>query len=147
RRHRWRDGARAPADPRHRWGIGPRLAQSVAAGPDCVTPDAALAVGHDVRVVPATLVRSLGVGARRLKTDQRDAGILSEVSCRIDLPSVHVPSRESRERKTMCGMREVLVGARTKLACTAAGHPVDYGSQSDWWDSSGEDRGQPATVP
>jgi hypothetical protein len=30
--------------------------------------DAALAVGHEVRVVPATLVRSLGVGARRLKT-------------------------------------------------------------------------------
>ncbi len=77
--------------------------------------DAALAVGHEVRVVPATLVRSLGVGARRLKTDRRDARILSEVSCRIDLPSVHVPSRESRERKTMCGMREGLVGARTKL--------------------------------
>src|SRR5437016_5857657 len=58
--------------------------------------DAALAVGHEVRVVPATLVRSLGVGARRLKTDRRDARILSEVSCRIDLPSVHVPSRASR---------------------------------------------------
>jgi transposase len=63
--------------------------------------DVALAAGHEVRVVPATLVRSLGVGARRLKTDRRDARILSEVSCRIDLPSVHVPSRESRERKTM----------------------------------------------
>ncbi len=44
--------------------------------------DAALAVGHDVRVVPAALVRSLGVGARRLKTDRRDARVLSEVSCR-----------------------------------------------------------------
>jgi len=83
--------------------------------------DAALAVGHDVRVVPATLVRSLGVGARRLKTDRRDARILSEVSCRIDLPSVHVPRRESRERKTMCGMREALVGARTKLVNTVRG--------------------------
>ena len=50
-------------------------------------------LGHEVRVVPATLVRSLGVGARRLKTDRRDAQVLSEVSCRIDLPSVHVPSR------------------------------------------------------
>ena len=35
--------------------------------------DAAKACGHDVRVVPATLVRSLGVGARGIKTDERDA--------------------------------------------------------------------------
>jgi transposase len=83
--------------------------------------DAALTVGHEVRVVPATLVRSLGVGARRLKTDRRDAQALSEVSCRIDLPSVHVPSRQARERKTMCGMREALVGARTKLINTVRG--------------------------
>ena len=46
--------------------------------------DAALAAGHAVRVVPATLVRTLGVGARRVKTDRRDAQVLSEVSCRID---------------------------------------------------------------
>jgi transposase len=66
-------------------------------------------------------VRSLGVGARRLKTDRRDAQVLSEVSCRIDLPSVHVPSRQARERKTMCGMREALVGARTKLVNNVRG--------------------------
>lgn len=83
--------------------------------------DAALKVGHEVRVVPATLVRSLGVGARRLKTDRRDAQVLSEVSCRIDLPSVHVPSRQARQRKTLCGMREALVGARTKILNTVRG--------------------------
>lgn len=83
--------------------------------------DAAFAAGHEVRVVPSTLARSLGVGARRLKTDQRDARALSEVSCRIDLPSVHVPSHEARQRKTMCGMREALVGARTKLLNTVRG--------------------------
>lgn len=83
--------------------------------------DAALSVGHEVRVVPATLVRSLGVGARGLKTDRRDAQVLSEVSCRIDLPSVHVPSRQARQRKTLCGMREALVGARTKLINTVRG--------------------------
>jgi transposase len=33
---------------------------------------AAQAAGHEVRVVPATLSRVLGVGARRLKTDRRD---------------------------------------------------------------------------
>lgn len=83
--------------------------------------DVALSVGHEVRVVPATLVRSLGVGARRLKTDRRDAQALSEVSCRIDLPSVHVPSRQERERKIMCGMREALVGTSTKLVNSVRG--------------------------
>jgi transposase len=77
--------------------------------------DQALACGHQVRVVAATLVRSLGVGARGVKTDQRDARVLSEVSTRIDLPSVHVPSSASRELKSICGTREVLIGARTKL--------------------------------
>jgi transposase len=72
--------------------------------------DVALELGHEARVVDATLVRTLGVGARRTKTDQRDAQILSEVSCRIDLPSVHIPSEVSRRRKTLCGMREALGG-------------------------------------
>ena len=77
--------------------------------------DAAKAAGHEVRVVPATLVKTLGVGARGIKTDQRDARTLSEVSCRIDLPSVHVPSELSRELKTMCGNRESLIECRTRL--------------------------------
>lgn len=75
--------------------------------------DKAIALGHEVRVVPGTLAPSLGVGARRTKNDQRDARALSEVSCRIDLPSVHVPSELSRRRKTVCGMRECLVNMRT----------------------------------
>jgi transposase len=83
--------------------------------------DAAVAAGHEVRVVPATLVRALGVGARGLKTDRRDARVLSEVSCRIDLPSVHVPSPLARQRKTLCGMRDGLVSARTKLINTVRG--------------------------
>jgi transposase len=77
--------------------------------------DAAQAAGHQVRVVPATLVRSLGVGSRGLKNDRRDGRVLSEVSCRIDLPSVHVPSRQARERKSKCGMRDALVHSRTLL--------------------------------
>lgn len=83
--------------------------------------DDALNLGHEARVVPATLVRSLGVGARRTKTDTRDARCLSEVSCRIDLPSVHIPSPMSRERKSICGMREALVSARTQLVNTVRG--------------------------
>jgi transposase len=77
--------------------------------------DAALAHGHQVRVVPATLVRALGVGERGIKTDQRDARKLSEVSTRIDLPTVHVPSMGSRERKALCNSRMNLLATRTKL--------------------------------
>ncbi len=83
--------------------------------------DGARDLGHQVRVVPATLVRTLGVGARRLKTDQRDARVLSEVSTRIDLPSVHIPSMRARDLKTTCGMRELLVESRTKLINSVRG--------------------------
>jgi len=83
--------------------------------------DAAMAAGHEVRVVPAALVRSLGVGQRGIKTDRRDAQVLSEVSTRIDLPSVHIPSELSRQRKTLCGTREALVECRTKLLNTVRG--------------------------
>ena len=81
--------------------------------------DGAIAQGHEVRVVPATLVRSLGVGQRGLKNDERDARILSEASCRIDLPSVHIPSTTSREWKALSTSREALVKARTQLISTA----------------------------
>lgn len=83
--------------------------------------DAAIAAGHEVRVVPATLVRALGVGARKTKTDSRDAQILSEVSTRIDLLSVHVPSTTARERRARCTARESLVAARTSLINSVRG--------------------------
>lgn len=83
--------------------------------------DTARHYGHEVRVVPCSLVRSLGVGSRGVKNDRKDAQVLSEVSCRIDLPSVHVPTPLSRERKTLCGMREALVECRTKLVNTVRG--------------------------
>mgnify|MGYP003391276684 CR=1 FL=1 len=77
--------------------------------------DAAIDSGHEVRVVPATLVRQLGVGARKLKTDLRDARALSEASCRIDLPSVHIPTVVSQEVKAICVLREALIRMRTQL--------------------------------
>lgn len=83
--------------------------------------EAALACGHQVRVVPGMLVKSLGVGARGVKNDRKDARVLSEVSVRIDLPSVHIPSSQSRQRKSQCGMREALVGARTQLVNVVRG--------------------------
>jgi transposase len=78
--------------------------------------EAARGAGHDAVVVPASLVRSLGVGSRGVKTDVRDARNLAEASCRMrKLPAVHVPSETSRQRKSICGVREALVGTRTKL--------------------------------
>ena len=85
-----------------------------------VVADAARAAGHEVVVVPAMLVRQLGVGDRGLKNDVRDAQQLSNVSCRLtELPTVHIPSALSRERKAMCNMREAQIEARTKLVNTA----------------------------
>jgi transposase len=84
--------------------------------------DQARELGHDVKVVPASLARALGVGSRGVKNDVRDARNLSETACRMSkLPSVHIPSIESRERKAICGMREALVGARTQLINTVRG--------------------------
>jgi len=77
--------------------------------------DAAKQASHEVKIVPATLARTLGVGARGIKNDQRDARALSEASCRIDLGSVHIPSAASRELKSICGSREQLVATRTML--------------------------------
>ena len=79
----------------------------------------AIKAGHDVRVVPATLAPSLGVGARGIKTDQRDARVLSEVSCRVDLRSVHIPSEQARAWRALCSSRDALVSSRTKLVNTA----------------------------
>lgn len=77
--------------------------------------DEAKAAGHQVRVVPSTLSKQLGVGERGVKTDERDARKLSEVSTRIDLPTVHIPSQEARALRDLIRSREALVETRTKL--------------------------------
>ncbi len=77
--------------------------------------DAARAAGHEVRVVPATLAPQLGVGERGVKTDLRDARKLSQVSCQIDLPTVHIPSEQARELRSVIRSRETLIETRTKL--------------------------------
>lgn len=101
--------------------------------------DRAIARGHDVRIVPSTLVKSLGVGARRTKNDRRDAQALSEASCRIDLPSVHIPSAAARKRKVLCGTRDALVASRTQLVNCVRG----------WMRQSAQSlsRGYPMTFP
>jgi len=83
--------------------------------------DTARELGHDVRVVAASLVPALGVGARGLKTDRRDAQVLSEVSSRVELGSVHIPSMVSRTWKSTCTAREALVTSRTQLINSVRG--------------------------
>jgi transposase len=85
--------------------------------------DAAKAAGHEVCVVPATLVRQLGVGQRGVKNDQRDAQALSEASCMLmnNLRSVHVPSHKARELKSMCGAREMLIDSVRKFSNNVRG--------------------------
>ena len=77
--------------------------------------DAARAAGHEVRVVRATLAKQLGIGERGIKTDLRDARKLSEVSTRIDLPSVHIPTEDARAMRSIVRSRELLVSSRTRL--------------------------------
>jgi transposase len=83
--------------------------------------DAARKANHEVRVIPTTLVRALGVGSRKTKNDRKDARVMSEASCRIDLPSVHIPSLESRDRKSMLSARDSLVASRTMMVNVVRG--------------------------
>lgn len=83
--------------------------------------DAAIAAKHQVRVVPGKLIRLLGVGDRGVKNDQRDAQHLSKASWQTDVPSVHIPSAASRELKSICGARDILVETQTKLVNNVRG--------------------------
>lgn len=83
--------------------------------------DAAKAAGHEVRVVPATLVRLLGVGERGVKNDRKDAQQLSKASWQTDLPSVHIPSPAARELKSLCGARDGLVATQRNLSNNVRG--------------------------
>lgn len=80
--------------------------------------DWAIELGHEARVVPASLVRALGVGERGLKNDVRDARKLSEMDCRMEVPSVHIPSQMRREHQARLTARNALVQVRTKLVNT-----------------------------
>jgi transposase len=77
---------------------------------------AALAAGHLTKVVPGQLVRLLGVGARGIKTDDKDAQALARASLRNeDLPSVHLRSEQSRSRRELLAARATLLEARKSI--------------------------------
>jgi transposase len=71
---------------------------------------------HSVTVVPSILAPALGVGARGVKTDKRDAENLSMASCRMaKLPSVHIPSTFAQQLRQQLAARTLLVQTRTMV--------------------------------
>lgn len=76
----------------------------------------AIAAQHQTVVVPSHLVRALGVGARGIKTDDRDAEVLAlALSRNMALPSVHLRSALSVSRMGLLSARASLVGQRKAL--------------------------------
>lgn len=72
--------------------------------------------GHETVVIPAHVVRSLGVAYRGIKTDERDALALAQASVRNrDLPRVHLRNPEAQKRRDDLSARSVLVASRTRL--------------------------------
>lgn len=83
--------------------------------------DEAIIAGHDVRVIPSDKVRALGVGHHGIKTDRRDAEVLSEVSSHVDLKGVHIPSEQARTLKAKLAARDALVMCRVALVNNCRG--------------------------
>lgn len=72
--------------------------------------------GHEVRVVPGNVVRALGVGARGIKTDYRDAEVLAKASVRNEeLPSVHLRTETSVARRELLACRTNLIDSRKDI--------------------------------
>jgi transposase len=74
------------------------------------------AAGHETMIVPGSVVRALGVGARGIKTDFRDAEALARACARNEsLPSVHVRSETSCVYRETLAARSLLVEQRKHI--------------------------------
>src|SRR5258708_23101553 len=82
--------------------------------------DAALIAGHEVRVVPATLVRTLGVGARQTKTDRRLGEGRGVASWAIELPAGDMPSAGSGRLNAVSGEMLMRGGSGTGVIARLA---------------------------
>ena len=78
---------------------------------------AAISAKHSTKIVPAHLVRLLGVGARGIKTDDRDAAAIANASLQNgDLPHVHLRSDQSIHRRELLAARATLLKARAAIS-------------------------------
>lgn len=74
---------------------------------------ASVAAKHETWVIPGNVVRALGVGARGIKTDDRDAEVLAQASLRnVELPGVHLRSERSESRRELLNARSLLLEMR-----------------------------------
>ncbi len=72
---------------------------------------------HEAVVIPGTQVRALGVGARGIKTDERDAEVLARASLRNEsLPSVHQRSEQATHQRELIATRCRLVKMRAQTS-------------------------------
>lgn len=77
---------------------------------------ASRAAQHETVIVPGSVVRALGVGARGIKTDWRDAEVLARASARNEtLPSVHLRSEASCSKREWLAARAQMVQQRLQL--------------------------------
>jgi transposase len=79
----------------------------------------AKASGHTPIVVSGTVVRALGVGARGIKTDDRDAEVLARASLRNEwLTGVHQRSEQATHQRELIGGRARLVKMRKQASAS-----------------------------
>jgi transposase len=77
----------------------------------------AIAAKHHTKVLPAHLVRLLGVGARGIKNDDRDAEAVANASVQNNkLPTAHLRSEKSCARREIVSARALLLKARRSIA-------------------------------
>jgi transposase len=82
------------------------------------------ALGHEVKILPAQLVKPY---VKRGKNDAADAEALCEAMSRPGMRFVAVKSAESQAALMLAGMREALVRRRTQLTNAIRGYAAEFG--------------------
>lgn len=83
----------------------------------------ALAQGHHAIVVSGTVVRALGVGARGIKTDDRDAQVLARAAFRNEsLTGIHLRSTQATHQRELIGGRARLLKMRKQASTSIKSH-------------------------
>lgn len=78
-------------------------------------------LGHEVMVLDTTRSRAIGIGARRRKTDRRDAEAIGRALISGLAKPAHVLSAQRRQLRDALWGRDKLVGMRTRLVAMVRG--------------------------
>jgi transposase len=82
------------------------------------------ALGHEVKILPAQLVKPY---VKRGKNDAADAEALCEAMSRPGMRFVPVKSAESQAGLMLAGMREAVIGRRTQITNAIRGYAAEFG--------------------